>query len=78
MINQIIKEINACLKNGCYIAALTTALTLPDICGKVEYPNDGNSSRYKKWYFLSTTHMSILFYDILERLINSIILKMRI
>ena len=50
MINQIIKEINACLKNGCYIAALTTALTLPDICGKVEYPNDGNSSRYKKWY----------------------------
>ncbi len=50
MINQIIKEIETCLKNECYIAALTTALTLPDICGKVEYPKDNNSSRYKKWY----------------------------
>lgn len=50
LINQIIKEINTCLKNGCYIAALTTALTLPDICGKVEYPKDIPTSRYKKWY----------------------------
>lgn len=50
MINQIIKEIKTCLKNECYIAALTTALTLPDICGKVEYPNDNTTSRYKKWY----------------------------
>ena len=50
LINKIINEVNACLKNGCYIAALTTALTLPDICGKVEYPKDSNSSRYKKWY----------------------------
>lgn len=46
----IIKEINTCLKNGCYIAELTTLLILPDICGKVESPNDSNSSRYKKWY----------------------------
>lgn len=50
LINQIIKEIETCLKNECYIAALTTALTLPDICGKVEYPNDNTTSRYKKWY----------------------------
>lgn len=44
LIEQIIKEINTCLKNGCYIVALTIALTLPDICGKVEYPKDNNSS----------------------------------
>ena len=33
MIKQMIKEVNICLENDCYYAALMTALTLPDICG---------------------------------------------
>ena len=34
MINELIGEIIGCLKSGYYMAALTTALTPPDICGK--------------------------------------------
>lgn len=45
-----IDEIETCLKNECYIAALALALTLPDICGKSEYPNAGNGKRYIRWY----------------------------
>lgn len=50
MINQIIKEIESSLKNENFLAALALALTIPDICGKAEYPSDGNGVRYKKWY----------------------------
>lgn len=50
MINQIVKEVEICLDNECYIAALTSALTLPDICGKAEYPKEKTSERYIKWY----------------------------
>lgn len=50
MINRLIDEINQCLDNKCYLSALMVALTLPDICGKVEYPTDKPSVRYKKWY----------------------------
>lgn len=55
MVTRIISEIYNSINNECYIAALTLALTLPDICGKAEYPDDGNGARYKKWYkeFLS-------------------------
>ena len=58
MINEIIREIEGCLKSGYYMAALTTALTIPDICGKAEYPeldarNDirnKTQKRYVDWY----------------------------
>lgn len=50
MIDRLIKEVNTGLDNECYLSALIVALTLPDICGKVAYPNDGTTSRYKKWY----------------------------
>ena len=29
---------------------MSIALTLPDICGKAEYPTDGVTKRYIKWY----------------------------
>lgn len=45
-----IDEIEICFENECYIAALALALTLPDICGKVEYPNKGVGKRYIQWY----------------------------
>ena len=35
-----IDEIEKSLENECYIAALALALTLPDICGKAEYPSE--------------------------------------
>lgn len=49
MIERLIKEIESCLKNELYMSALTTVLTLPDICGKAEFPELGNGERYRKW-----------------------------
>lgn len=49
MVDKLILDINNALDAECYFAALMTALTLPDICGKAEYPNDGNGKRYKEW-----------------------------
>ena len=45
-----ISEIEICLENECYISALALALTLPDICGKAEYPNKSVGKRYIQWY----------------------------
>ena len=50
MIDIICKDIQNAIDAKAYISALALALTLPDWCGKAEYPNDGVSSRYKKWY----------------------------
>lgn len=50
MIDRIIKEIDSSLKNENFMAALSLALTLPDICGKAEYPNEGNGRRYIQWF----------------------------
>ncbi len=38
------------LEADCYFAALALALTLPDICGKAQYPNKGPGARYIAWY----------------------------
>ncbi len=50
MIEKIVDDINIALKNGAYLSALSLALTLPDVCGKAEYPDDSVGDRYKKWY----------------------------
>lgn len=53
VVDRIIKEINTCLENKCYISALGMALTLPDICGRAKYPQWEKHDvglRYKKWY----------------------------
>lgn len=40
-----------CVENECFIAALNLALTLPDICGKAEYPDEKSTKRrYIDWY----------------------------
>lgn len=49
MVERLVKEIYAGLHNRCYISALTTALTLPDICGKAKYPSEKTTKRYKQW-----------------------------
>ncbi len=50
VIKQIIKEVESSIRNENFIAALSLALTLPDICGKAEYPNDTVGKRYIKWF----------------------------
>lgn len=52
MIDRIAKEVQECLGNGHFVAALTMALTLPDICGKAQYPQlEGRTKqRYMKWF----------------------------
>lgn len=50
MLKQMIDEIKRSIDNECFIAALMLALSIPDICGKAEYPNEGNTVRYIKWY----------------------------
>lgn len=51
MVQRIVDDIRGALDNDLYFVALCTALTLPDICGKAEYPNERNSGkRYIDWY----------------------------
>ena len=50
MVDTLVEQINISLKNNCYMTALTTALILPDICGKAKYPNLRNKDRYVNWY----------------------------
>ena len=51
MINQLITEIKAALEHGLFLVALNSALTLPDVCGKVAYPEvQGKKAKYVKWF----------------------------
>ena len=50
LINKFITEINEALSNNLYFAALSLALTLPDICGRAEYPSESVTARYILWY----------------------------
>ena len=45
-----IKDIKGSLNNNLYFSALALALTLPDICGQMMYPDLYSKARYKKWY----------------------------
>ena len=56
MVQKLIDDIRAALENDLYFVALNSALTLPDICGKVEYPYEKSSKkRYIDWYFELST-----------------------
>lgn len=44
------------LSSKFYQAALALALTVPDICGKVEFPKEGVHDRYTKWFALHVEH----------------------
>lgn len=50
MVDMIISDIRKALEQDLFMVALTTALTLPDICGNVEFPGDPNWKRYISWY----------------------------
>lgn len=46
----ILDDAKKCIENGIYIGALDIALTIPDICGNIEYPDTTVGYRYKKWF----------------------------
>lgn len=46
----IFSDIHCALEHDCLFAALALALTLPDICGKAEYPDEKGKNRYVQWY----------------------------
>mgnify|MGYP000852810412 FL=1 len=50
--DDIISEVRHCLDSGYYHAALALALTIPDVCGLVEYPEcrKKSSKRYVAWF----------------------------
>lgn len=51
MVDKLIEDINKSLDNNAYLAALSLALTLPDICGKAAYPCEKSTKRrYVDWY----------------------------
>lgn len=50
MINQMVNDINIALECGAYFSALSLTLTVPDVCGKAEYPNLKVGEHYIKWY----------------------------
>lgn len=46
-----IEDIKKALANGAYLSALALTLTLPDICGQVEYPDEKYvGKRYIAWF----------------------------
>lgn len=50
MIEKLIEEIDNALSHDLYFAALSLALTLPDICGRTEHPTANVTARYISWY----------------------------
>jgi len=46
----LINDMYHALDANCYLAAPEVALTLPDICGKAEYPDKKCGERYRDWY----------------------------
>lgn len=49
-IKLFIDDIKKCNECGCFFAALIVALALPDICGKVLFPEAKTGERYIKWF----------------------------
>lgn len=47
MLNKI-NDIHLALANKSYLSALALALTLPDICGEIEYPDLTNKNGYRE------------------------------
>lgn len=50
MIKDILEDIKLANKNKAYFSALALTLTIPDICGKIEYKNLNDKEKYIKWF----------------------------
>lgn len=49
-VETMLKDIKRALDNDCLWAALSLSLSIPDICGKIKYPNDKPRARFIKWF----------------------------
>lgn len=49
-IAKIVADSKTALENHAPMSSLALALTLPDICGQIEYGNAPVADRYKKWF----------------------------
>jgi hypothetical protein len=47
---HFINAIKCAIANGNWCAALALALTMPDICGRLEEPSGGSQTRYVSWF----------------------------
>lgn len=47
--NNLTNSLKRAIEQKNWYASVIIALTLPDICGKIEYPEEHSGSRYKKW-----------------------------
>ena len=50
LLEEKIKDIRNALDNECFLSALALVLTLPDICGKVEFPKEVGRKGYIDWF----------------------------
>lgn len=50
MLLKIIEDVNKALDAESYFSALSLVLTIPDICGKAEYPKKRTTRRYIDWF----------------------------
>lgn len=50
MVIRLVQDIRKALENELYFVALSSALTLPDICGKAARPTERSKKRYISWY----------------------------
>ncbi len=47
---ELIESLKKATNQENWHASLFIALSLPDICGKLEYPNESVGNRFKKWF----------------------------
>jgi hypothetical protein len=49
-VRELIDAVRKSIASENYYAALTQALTLPDICSRLEHPKEPSGNRYPKWF----------------------------
>lgn len=49
-LNHFIEAVRKGLYEKNFYASLTVALTLPDICSKIEFPEENTGKRYPEWF----------------------------
>lgn len=47
---ELVDSVLSSLKNKNWYSALIVSLILPDICGKIQYPNKRSQERYTEWF----------------------------
>ena len=59
---RFINAIKNCLDTENWYGAIVLSLIMPDICGKIAYPNKNTSQAYKEWFdgYLSGYYKSII------------------